>query len=100
LRLAKRLRSTAFQQTGSRIECYGISVKFEHRISIPRVGSSNFSERAKQNQSLRSRLEGLCFPENRIWEAAGKLWRVAWLIGAIAALAALLIFGATQNAIP
>jgi len=65
-----------------------------------RVGSSNLSERAKRNQSLRSRLEGLCFPANRIWEATGKLWHAAWLVVGSAALFAFLIFGAAQNALP
>jgi hypothetical protein len=48
--------------------CYGpIS-----QTSNPRVGSSNLSERAKQNQTLTTNLEPACFPEKWRWEATGK----------------------------
>jgi hypothetical protein len=38
----------------------------------PRVGSSNLSERAKQNQSLRPKIRRRCLPGKCIWEVTGK----------------------------
>jgi hypothetical protein len=41
-------------------------------IIIRSLTSYRFSERAKQNQILSSKIEPDCFPENPAWEAHGK----------------------------